>query len=186
MAAIDEEGLLNVLNQERKRLYEYIRRRVPSAEDAEDILQDVFYEFVNAYRMMKPVEQIAGWMFTVARNRITDFYRKKKPVLLDDQQSRPDSEDERFNLLELIPSGLGNAESRLMAELIMETLQEALDELPEEQRQVFVMHELEDKSFQEIAELSGVNINTLLSRKRYAILHLRNKLRYLYEELSDT
>lgn len=181
-----EEGLLDAVNKERKRLYEYIRRRVPSSEDAEDILQDVFYEFVNSYRMMKPVEQIASWMFTVARNRITDFYRKKKPLLLEDQNFGYREEDEKLNIMDLIPSNSGNAESRLMSELIMETLSEALEELPEEQRQVFVLHELEDKSFIEISEMTGVNVNTLLSRKRYAVLHLRDRLRHLYNDLFES
>lgn len=189
MADAQNRQIQETVRRERGRLLEFIRRRIPRPEDAEDIAQDVFYEFTEMYRLMKPVEQIASWLFTVARNKITDRYRKKKPVLLEDVftfKSNGD-EDSMYLLDELLPAAnVRSADVEMMRETIMDALMEALDELPSEQRDVFVQHELEDKSFKEIADETGVTINTLLSRKRYAVLYLREKLRSLYDDLLNS
>jgi RNA polymerase sigma factor (sigma-70 family) len=186
MADAQNRQIQETVRRERGRLLAFIRSRIPRPEDAEDIAQDVFYEFTEMYRLMKPVEQIASWLFTVARNKITDRYRKKKPVLLEDVFVFKSSGDDDGGYLldELLPAAnVRSADVEMMRETIMEALMEALDELPAEQRDVFVQHELEDKSFKEIAEASGVTINTLLSRKRYAVLYLRGKLKSLYDDL---
>lgn len=175
--------VVHAFRKESKRLLNFIRQRVPTSEDAEDILQDVMYEFVNSFRVMRPVEQVASWMFTVARNRITDFYRKKRAGLLDDQRVSASEDGDTLSLSDMLPANDGTPESAMMNELIMKTITESLEKLPKDQRDVFVMHELEDKSFQEIAEITGANLNTLLSRKRYAVLFLRSELQGLYEEV---
>ncbi len=189
MADAQNRQIQETVRRERGRLLAFIRSRIPRPEDAEDIAQDVFYEFTEMYRLMKPVEQIASWLFTVARNKITDRYRKKKPVLLEDVFTFKSSgdDDNGYLLDELLPAAnVRSADVEMMRETIMEALMEALDELPAEQRDVFVQHELEDKSFKEIAEASGVTINTLLSRKRYAVLYLRGKLKSLYDDLLNS
>jgi RNA polymerase sigma factor (sigma-70 family) len=175
--------IVQTFSKESKRLLNFIKQRVPTNEDAEDILQDVMYEFVNTFRVMKPVEQVASWLFTVARNRITDFYRKKRPDLLDDHTFSYKDDGETLSLSDMLPASNGTPESKMMNDLIMTNITESLKKLPKEQREVFIMHELEDKSFQEIAELTGANVNTLLSRKRYAVIFLRSELQGLYEEL---
>lgn len=184
MADQSNPKIIATFSKESKRLLNFIKQRVPTTEDAEDILQDVMYEFVNSFRVMKPVEQVASWLFTVARNRITDFYRKKRPDLLEDQivYFRNDDGD-NLNLSDMLPAKDGTVESKMMSDLILKTLTESLQKLPKEQREVFMMHEMEDKSFQEISEITGANVNTLLSRKRYAVLFLREELRSLYTEL---
>ncbi len=169
--------------KESKRLLSFIKQRVPTTQDAEDILQDVMYEFVNSFRIMKPVEQAASWMFRVARNRIIDFYRKKRPDLLDDYSYSSSDEDEKLTMADTLASREKNADSTIMNDLIVEQLAAALKKLPAEQRDVFIMHELEDKSFAEISEITGINQNTLLSRKRYAVVFLREELKELYAEL---
>ena len=186
MADAQNRQIQETVQRERGRLLAFIRRRIPRPEDAEDIAQDVFYELTEMFRLMKPVEQIASWLFTVARNKITDRYRKKKPVLLEDVFTFKSSgdEDKAYLLDELLPAAdVRSADVEMMRETIMEALMEALDELPAEQRDVFVQHELEDKSFKEIAEETGVTLNTLLSRKRYAVLYLRERLKSLYDDL---
>lgn len=184
MADVQNESLKQVIVKERKRLLDFIRKRVPTQEDAEDVLQDVFYELVNTYRLMKPVEQVASWLFTVARNKITDRYRKKKPDSLEEHFAlRAGDDGDKLDISDFLPSGTNSPETEMMREAIMQGLVQALDELPKEQREVFIMHELEDKSFQEIAEITGANVNTLLSRKRYAILYLRERLKNLYKDL---
>ncbi|MBL0309999.1 MAG: RNA polymerase sigma factor [Bacteroidetes bacterium] len=178
------EAIRLTIEKERKRLLDFIRRRVPTQEDAEDILQDVFFELVNTYRLMRPVKQMASWLFTVARNKITDRYRKKKPDSLEDHFAIRSGEDgERLDIADFLPSNFNTPDTGMMQKLIMDKVMEALAELPEEQREVFIQHEIEDKSFQEISEKTGENVNTLLSRKRYAILHLRGRLQNLYKEL---
>jgi RNA polymerase sigma factor (sigma-70 family) len=184
MADTQNESLIQVVEKERRRLLEFIRRRVPTQEDAEDVLQDVFYELVNTYRLMKPVEQMASWLFTVARNKITDRYRKKKPDSLEEHFAiRAGDDGDRLDISDFLPGKLNSPETEMMREAITQGLLQALDELPKEQRDVFVMHEIEDKSFQEIAEITGANTNTLLSRKRYAVLYLRERLQNLYNDL---
>ena len=186
MADAQNRHIQETVRRERGRLLEFIRRRIPRPEDAEDIAQDVFYEFTEMYCLMKPVEQIASWMFTVARNKITDRYRKKKPVLLEDVFTfKSGNEDDKMYLIDdLLPAAdVRSADAEMMRATIMDALMEALDELPVEQREVFVQHELEDKSFKEIALETGIPLNTLLSRKRYAVLYLRERLRSLYDDL---
>jgi RNA polymerase sigma factor (sigma-70 family) len=187
MAEVQNESLRLTIEKERKRLLDFIRKRVPTQEDAEDILQDVFYELVNTYRLMKPVEQMASWLFTVARNKITDRYRKKKPDSLEEHFAiRAGDDGERLDIADFLPSNSNSPETEMMREAITEGLMAALDELPKEQRDVFIMHEIEDKSFQEISEITGANLNTLLSRKRYAVLFLRERLQNLYNDLFVT
>ncbi len=176
------------VRKERKRLFDFIRQRVNSDEDAEDILQDVFFQFVNAYRMMEPIEKVTSWLFTVARNKITDLYRKKKTESfssLAHASGADDTDDEASNyfLDELMQDTSETPESQYMRSLMWDTLNAALEELPSEQREVFTMHELDGLSFKDIASLSRQPINTLLSRKRYAVLHLRDRLQTLYNEL---
>jgi len=187
MSDIQNESIRQTVEKERKRLLEFIRRRVPSQEDAEDVLQDVFYELVNTYRLMKPVEQMASWMFTVARNKITDRYRKKKPDSLEGHFAiRAGDDGDSLDISDFLPGNMNSPETEMMRDAIMKGLEEALDELPKEQREVFIMHEIEDKSFQEIEQITGANVNTLLSRKRYAVLFLRERLQSLYNELFNT
>jgi RNA polymerase sigma factor (sigma-70 family) len=186
MADAQNRQIQETIRRERGRLLDFIRKRIPRQDDAEDIVQDVFYEFTEMYRLMKPIEQITSWLFTVARNKITDRFRKKKPELLEDVFvfRSGDDDSEGYLLDDLLPAAnVHPADVEMMRETIMEALMEALDELPTEQRDVFVQHELEDKSFKEIAEQTGVTLNTLLSRKRYAVLFLRERLRFLYEDL---
>lgn len=184
MTDTQNQSLIQVVEKERKRLLEFIRRRVPTQEDAEDVLQDVFYELVNTYRLMKPVEQMASWLFTVARNKITDRYRKKKPDSLEEHFAmRAGDDGDRLDISDFLPGSMNSPETEMMREAITQGLLKALEELPKEQRDVFVMHEIEDKSFQEIAEITGANTNTLLSRKRYAVLYLRERLQNLYNDL---
>lgn len=168
---------------ERQRLLGFIRQRVPSLHDAEDVLQEVFYELVEMYRLTKPIDQTVAWIFTVARNKINDFYRRKKLDVLEELTSGPSDEDEKLSLFDMLPDG--STQDPMMQETILEALSEALEELPTHQRLVFELHELEDKSFKEISEITGVKVSVLVSEKRQAILFLRDKLRYLYEELFE-
>jgi RNA polymerase sigma factor (sigma-70 family) len=186
LADLQNRQIQETVSRERARLLQFIRKRIPRPEDAEDIAQDVFHELTEMYRLMKPIEQMTSWLFTVARNKITDRFRKKKPALLEDVFSFKggDSDGEGYLIDELLPAAsVRPADAEMMRETIMEALVEALDELPEEQRNVFIQHELEDKSFKEIADATGVTVNTLLSRKRYAVLHLRMRLKNLYDDL---
>jgi RNA polymerase sigma factor (sigma-70 family) len=160
------------------RLRAFIRRRVADAEEAEDILQEVLYELVEAVRLTTPIEQVGAWLFRVARNRIIDLFRKQAP-----EASRDVSvEDESFALEDLLPASGGGPEAELARGVLLEELEAALDELPEEQRKVFIAHELEGRSFKELAAETGVSVNTLLSRKHYAVLHLRRRLRDVHDE----
>jgi RNA polymerase sigma factor (sigma-70 family) len=182
-----DQSINETVKKERGRLLDFIRRRVPEETDAEDILQDVFYQLVETYRLMKPIEQVTNWLFTVARNKITDLYRKKKPVPMSKiiPAVESDDESERLDLSDILPAGTESPEMADLRGLIMEELENALADLPEEQRDVFVMHEIEDKSFNEISETTGESVNTLLSRKRYAVLFLRKRLQSLYNELTN-
>jgi len=180
---VDEQDRLisEAIAREQARLRNFIRRRVPDRSDAEDILQDVFYELVEAYRLMKPIEQVGAWMFRVARNRITDLFRKKRPESLQDQPvSLMDSE--MFTFEELLPSPDGGPAAAYTRSVLLEELDNALDELPAEQREVFIAHEIEGRSFKELAAETGVGVNTLISRKHYAVMHLRERLRSIYDE----
>ncbi|MBK9729957.1 MAG: RNA polymerase sigma factor [Chitinophagaceae bacterium] len=187
MTTRQNSEIQETVRKERKRLLDFIRQRVNSEEDAEDILQDVFYQFVNAYRMMEPIEKVTSWLFTVARNRITDLYRKKKTEtfssLLPVSDEGSDEETPGYFLDELMQDISETPEAQYMRSLVWDTLNAALEELPVEQRDVFNLHELEGLSFKEIAAQTGQPVNTLLSRKRYAVLHLRERLQTLYNEL---
>ena len=164
---------------ERKRLFDFIRRRVRTEEDAEDILSDVFYQLISSYSVTDPIEKMTSWLFTVARNKIIDWYRKKRPESLPRDLNDPSMP---LNLEDILYDPTQNPDEVYARSLVWTELAEALDELPEEQKQVFVMHELEGKSFKEIAEITGELQNTLLSRKRYAVLYLREQLQELYDE----
>jgi len=182
MSMQDDEKIAQIVSKEKGRLLNFIRQRTPNLEDAEDILQDVFYELVESYRLMKPVEQLASWLFTVARNKITDLYRKKKPDLLDDKVQVNDNEDEPLLLADILHGNVISADDQMMNDLLMETIADLLDELPKEQRDAFVMHELEDKSMQQIADEMKTSVKTVISRKRYAVLYLRERLQSLYKQ----
>jgi RNA polymerase sigma factor (sigma-70 family) len=154
---------------------------VPDPRDAEDILQEVFYELVEANRLLMPIEHVTGWLFRVARNRITDLFRKKKPESFSDA-AVVDENDELLRLEDLLPSPDAGPEALYARNVLLDELELAIEELPEEQREVFVAHEVEGRSFAEMAAESGVSVNTLLSRKRYAVLHLRERLQKIYDE----
>jgi len=171
----------DIVGQEQSRLRNFVRSRVPDARDAEDILQDVFYELVEANRLLMPIEHITGWLFRVARNRIIDLFRKEKPEEFSDTTVL-DEDDELLQLEELLPSPDSGPEALYARNVLLDELELAIDELPEEQREVFVGHALEGRSFKEMAAETGVSVNTLLSRKRYAVLHLRQRLQSIYDE----
>jgi len=162
----------------------FIRKRVTDQSDAEDILQDVFYELIEAYRMMKPVEQVTAWLFRVARNRITDLFRRRTREARATEPAKFNAEGEELLLGELLPSPDAGPDAAYARGVLVEALDDALEELPAEQRDVFVAHELMGYTFKDLAEQSGVNVNTLLSRKRYAVLHLRERLQSVYDEFS--
>lgn len=186
MMAQQDQQISDAISRERSRLRNFIRKRVADPGDAEDILQDVFYELVEVYRMMKPVEQVTAWMFRVARNRITDLFRRKRREAL---RSEPDAltEDGEVRWLEeLLPSPDAGPEAAYARSVLSEELDDALDELPDEQREVFIAHELMGYSFKELALRSGISVNTLLSRKHYAVLHLRQRLQAIYDEYRKT
>jgi len=174
-------AIRQTVQRERKRLGEFIRRRVGNEADAEDILQDVFTQLASSYSVADPIEQMTAWLFRVARNRIIDWYRKKRPEPMPENFG---DRDAPLNLEDILFDPRENPDRVYARSLVWTELADALDELPEEQRDVFVMHELEGKSFKEIAEITGEPLNTLLSRKRYAVLHLRERLQELYEELN--
>jgi len=179
-----DRQIQEAVQEQRARLLAFIRRRVPNEAEAEDILQDVFGELVESYRLLKPVEKVAAWLFRVARNRITDLYRRKKPSSLEAETLRyADSEEGSLLLADVLPAPDDAPENRLLRETIMEALAEALEELPKNQRDVFVWHELEGKSFNELVEETGVPLKTLISRKHYAVQHLRRRLQALYTNL---
>jgi RNA polymerase sigma factor (sigma-70 family) len=183
MALDQDQRISEVVKREQSRLGAFIRRRVPDPRDAEDILQEVFYELVEANRLLMPIEQITGWLFRVARNRITDLFRKKKPEGFSDT-AVADEDDELMRLEDLLPSPDAGPEALYARNVLLDELAMAVEELPEEQREVFVAHELEGRSFKEIAAETGVSVNTLLSRKRYAVLHLRERLQAIYDEFT--
>ena len=180
------ENIEQVILRERGRLLNYIKSRIPDDEDAEDVLQDVFFQLTQTHRLMKPVEKMSSWLFTVARNKIADLFRKNKPVNFSkiDRYAFNDEEDDR-SLANLLPSTEPGPEGEFLREMTMQTLEEALDELPEEQRYAFVSHEFEGKSFKELSAESGETVNTWLSRKRYAVLHWRSRLQDLYQEIKE-
>jgi len=183
--AEQDQRISEAVDREQARLRNFIRRRVADQSDAEDILQDVFYELVEAYRMMKPVEQVTAWLFRVARNRITDLFRRKKR----EARSEPSAiteDGESLQWEDLLPSPDAGPQAAFARSVLLEELDAALDELPEEQREVFIAHELMGYSFKELAAQSGVSVNTLLSRKHYAVVHLRQRLQAIYDEFTKS
>ena len=182
MKAEQDQRISETVERERGRLRNFIRRRVRDEADAEDILQDVFYELVETYRLMKPVEQMGAWLFRVARNRIIDLFRKRKPETLESELAGTAADGQSLTLEDLLPSPDEGPEAAYARRLLLDELDAALDELPEEQREVFVSHEIEGRSFKELATESGLSVNTLLSRKHYAVLHLRERLNEIYDE----
>jgi RNA polymerase sigma factor (sigma-70 family) len=181
MALGRDQRIAEVVERERSRLGRFIRRRVPDPRDAEDLLQDVFSALVEANRLLMPIEHVSGWLFRVARNRITDLFRKKRPERLDDG-AVVDEDGELLRLEDLLPSPEAGPDAVYARNVLLDELELALDELPEEQRDVFVAHEIEGRTFREMAAETGVGLSTLLSRKRYAVLHLRRRLQGIYDE----
>ena len=179
--AVQDRQIAEVVTEQASRLRQFIRKRVSNEADIEDLLQEVFYELVEANRLLMPIEHITGWLFQVARNRITDLFRKKKPELWGD--SGVAGEDgEVLQLEDLLPAPDAGPEAAYIRSLVVDELEDALDELPEKQRQVFIAHEIEGVSFKELSAKSGVNVNTLLARKRYAVQHLRRRLKNIRDE----
>jgi RNA polymerase sigma factor (sigma-70 family) len=178
-----DRQISEVIAEERSRLRSFIRRRVPNESDVEDLLQEVFYELVEAHRLLKPIDYVTGWLFRVARNRITDLFRKKRPENFADGEAQ-DEEGELLEMEDLLPSPDAGPEALYLRRLLLEELEHALGELPAEQRGVFVAHELEGLSFKELSAETGVSVNTLLSRKRYAVLHLRRRLQSIHDEFT--
>jgi RNA polymerase sigma factor (sigma-70 family) len=176
-----DRQISEIVAEERSRLRNFIRRRVPDPSDAEDIVQEVFYELVEANRLLMPIDHVTGWLFRVARNRITDLFRKKKPVPFSGAAVE-DEEGEVLRIEDLLPSPDAGPEALYFRNVLLDELEFALGELPGEQREVFVAHELEGRSFKEMATETGVSVNTLLSRKRYAVLHLRERLQSTYDD----
>ena len=170
-----------VIAEERARLRNFIRRRVPNEADVEDLLQEVFYELVEANRLLMPIEYVTGWLFRVARNRITDLFRKKRPENFTDR-AVGDEDGELLRIEDLLPSPDAGPEALYVRNMLLDELKAALRELPGEQRAVFVAHELEGRSFKQLSAESGINVNTLLARKRYAVLHLRHRLQRIHDE----
>ncbi len=183
MMTEQDQRISEAIDREKPRLRNFIRRRVADPSDAEDILQEVFYELVEAYRLTQPIEQVGAWLFRVARNRITDLFRKKKP-----EESTNDpivAEDgESLSLEDLLPSPDAGPEAAYARTVLLEELEDALDELPAEQRAVFLAHEIDGRSFKELSLETGLSVNTLLSRKHYAVIHLRERLRNVYDEFT--
>jgi RNA polymerase sigma factor (sigma-70 family) len=183
MAIEQDQRISEVVKREQSRLRNFIRRRVPDPGDAEDILQDVFYRLVEANRLLMPIEHVTGWLFRVARNRITDLFRKKEPENFSDLAA-VDDEGELADFEDLLPSPDAGPEALYARNMMLREMERTLAELPQDQREVFIAHEFEGRSFKQIAAETGVNVNTLLARKRYAVLHLRERLQRIYDEFT--
>lgn len=183
MVLEQDQRISEVVKREGSRLRNFIRRRVSDPRDAEDVLQDVFYKLVEANRLLMPIDHVTGWLFRVARNRITDLFRKKQPEAFSGTAIK-DEQDDALQIEDLLPSPDAGPEALYLRNVLLDELELALDELPDNQREVFVAHELEGRSFKELAAETGVSVNTLLSRKRYAVLHLRERLQNIYDEFT--
>jgi RNA polymerase sigma factor (sigma-70 family) len=182
-AMIEQDRQISeVIAEERPRLRSFIRKRVPNESDVEDLLQEVFIKLVEAHRLLQPIDYVTGWLFRVARNRITDLFRKKKPENFSDAAVE-DEDGEFLEIEDLLPSPDAGPEALYVRSVLLGEVELALGELPGEQREVFLAHELEGRSFKELSAESGVNVNTLLSRKRYAVLHLRRRLQSIHDQL---
>ncbi len=180
-----DERITEIVAREGRRLRSFIRRRVADPGEAEDILQDVFYELIEATRLLQPIEQIGAWLFRVARNRIIDRFRKMQASAVQTGADPALEQDEELGLEQLLPSAGAGPEALFARRVLLEELESALDELPAVQREVFLAHELEGKSFREMAQESGLSVNTLLARKHYAVLHLRKRLQDIYEQINE-
>ena len=183
MPSDQDRRISEVVNREGSRLRNFIRRRVADPRDVEDILQDVFSELVEANRMLMPIDHVTGWLFRVARNRITDLFRKRRPERFGDR-AVVDGDDD-LQLEELLPSPDGGPDAEYARTVLLDALADALDELPPEQREVFIAHEFDGESFKDLSARTGVSVNTLLSRKRYAVMHLRKRLQGIYDDLTN-
>ncbi len=183
-AAEQDRRISEILEREQFRLRNFIRKRVPDKADAEDIFQDVSYELLEEYRLMKPVEQIGAWLFRVARNRIIDLFRKRKPQAVGSEWMTGENQEDGISLEDLLPSPDAGPEAAYARSVLLEELEAAVEELPEEQREVFIAHEMEGRSFKELAAATGLSVNTLLSRKHYAVLRLRRQLQAIYDEFT--
>jgi RNA polymerase sigma factor (sigma-70 family) len=180
MAERDRQ-LSEIIAEQRSRLRNFIRRRVPDPSDAEDIVQEVFYELVEANRLLMPIEHVTGWLYRVARNRIIDLFRKKKPERFSD--AAIENEDgEILQVEDLLPSPDAGPEALYIRSVLLDELELAIETLPDEQREVFIAHEIDGRSFKELSAETGISLSTLLSRKRYAVLHLRERLQNIYDE----
>lgn len=182
MALEQNERIQQTVQKERKRLLHFIKQRVNNVADAEDILQDVFYQFTEYLRLGSQIDSITGWLFAVTRNKITDWFRKKRETTFSDNTLEFEGEETLF-LSEILADPSAKADTPMWRKMLYETIMEAIDELPSEQREVFLQHEIAGKSFKEMSAETGLSINTLLSRKRYAVLYLRERLAELYQEL---
>ncbi len=183
VTAEQDQWIAQAVERDGFRLRNYIRKHVVNLEATEDILQEVFCELIEAYRLVKPIEQVSAWLFRVARNRIIDRFRSRKVESLS-QPKYGEDDDEAVSLEDLLPSPESGPEAAYARSVLLEEIDEALDEMPEEQRSVFIAHEWEGYSFKELSAETGVSVNTLLSRKRYAVLHLRRRLRSIHEEFA--
>lgn len=186
MTLEQDRRIADVVDREQSRLRRFIRRRVPDPGDVEDILQDVFVELVEANRLLMPIDHVTGWLFRVARNRIIDLFRKKKPDRLGDAAVADDAGEAAPRVEDLLPSPDAGPDALYARRVLLEALDLAIDELPRDQREVFVAHELDGRSFKEMAAATGVSANTLLSRKRYAVRRLRERLQAVYDEFTRT
>ena len=176
-----DRQISDVIAEEQSRLRSFIRRRVPNEADVEDLLQDVFFELVQAKRLLQPIDYVTGWLFRVARNRITDFFRKRRPETFSDAAAETE-EGELLEIEELLPSPDAGPEALYIRGVLLDELKAALADLPSEQREIFLAHEMEGRSFKELSMETGVSVNTLLSRKRYAVLHLRARLQGIHDD----
>jgi RNA polymerase sigma factor (sigma-70 family) len=183
MAIEQDQGISDVVKREQSRLRNFIRRRVPDPLDAEDILQDVFHRLVEANRLLMPIEHVTGWLFRVARNRITDLFRKQEPENFSEIEP-VEEEDEMLPFEELLPSPHAGPEALYARSVMLDELERAMADLPKDQRDVFIAHEFDGRSFKELSAETGISVNTLLSRKRYAVLHLRERLQKVYDEFT--
>src|SRR6266496_2292949 len=184
LMAGQDQRISEVVKREQARLRNFIRRRVPDPRDAEDVLQDVFYKLVEANRLLMPIDHVTAWLFRVARNRITDLFRKQRPERFSDAEIE-DEVGELLRIEDLLPATNAGPEALYVRSVLLDELELALAELPEAQREIFIAHDLEGRSFKELSAVSGVNINTLLARKRYAVLHLRERLQSIYDEFMN-
>lgn len=185
MAETQNQLLEQTMKKERRKLLDFIRKRIPADSDPEDIVQDVFYELTENLRMERIIGQVSAWMYRVARNKIADLFRRRRTVSLEGQFANTEDGEEGLGINDLLPDAEAGPEAKFIRKAIMDELMLALDELPDEQRDAFWMNEVEGKSFREISEETGIPLNTLLSRKRYAVLHLRERLSELYKDLMN-